>query len=53
MTVKLSTDTTYDKRKNPIDFQGHESKVTVTHYTLLLNLVAMIQTEPFQLGPSN
>ena len=27
-------------------------KVNVTRYTLLLNLVTMIQTEPFQLGPS-
>ena len=31
---------------NPIDFQGHR-------WTLLLNLVNLIQTEPFQLGPSN
>ena len=52
-TVKLGTYTTYDKRTNPIDFQGHGSKVKVTRYTLLLNLVNMIQTEPFQLGPSN
>ena len=91
-TVKLSTHTTFDKRKTPIDFQvrGHrsrshatlccltlyigssnlvqillmtrwwhlslsKSKVNVTCYSLLLNLVhvAMIQTEPFQLGPSN
>ena len=29
-TVKFSTDTTYAKRKNPIDFQGHGSKVKVT-----------------------
>ena len=52
-TVKLGTHITYDKRKNPIDFQGHGSKVKVTGYTLLLNLVNTIQTEPFQLGPSN
>ena len=52
-TVKLGTHITYDKRKNPIDFQGHGSKVKVTRYTLLLNLVNTIQTEPFQLGPSN
>ena len=32
---------------------GHGSKVKVTGYTLLLNLVYTIQTEPFQLGPSN
>ena len=53
MTVKLGTHITYDKRKNPIDFQGHGSKVKVTGYTLLLNLVNTIQTEPFQLGLSN
>ena len=53
MTVKLGTHTTYDKGTNPIDFQGHGSKVKVTRYTLLLNLVNTIQTEPFQLGPSN
>ena len=29
-TVKLGTHTTYDKRTNPIDFQGHGSKVKVT-----------------------
>ena len=52
-TVKLCTHITYDKRKNPIDFQGHGSKVKVTGYTLLLYLVNTIQTEPFQLGPSN
>ena len=52
-TVKLGTHITYDKRKNSIDFQGHGSKVKVTGYTLLLNLVNTIQTEPFQLGPSN
>ena len=37
----------------PIDFQGQGSKVKVTRYTVLLNLVNMIQTEPFKLGPSN
>ena len=52
-TVKLGTQITYDKRMTPIDFQGHGSKVKVTRYTLLLNLVNTIQTEPFQLGPSN
>ena len=52
-TVKLGTHIPYDKRKNPIDFQGHGSKVKVTRYTLLLNLVNTIQTEPFQLGSSN
>ena len=45
--------TPYDKRTSPIDFQGQGSKVKVTHYTLLLNLVNTIQTEMFQLGPSN
>ena len=53
MTVKLGTQITYGKRTTPIDFQGHGSKVKVTRYTLLLNLVNTIQTEPFQLGPSN
>ena len=38
---------------NPIDFQGQGSKVKVTRYILMLNLVNTIQTEPFQLGPSN
>ena len=52
-TFKFGTLTTYDKRTNPIDFQGQGSKVKVTFYTLLLNLVNKIQTEPFQLGPSN
>ena len=33
MMVKLGTHTTYDKRTNPIDFQGQGSKVKVTHYT--------------------
>ena len=37
----------------PIGFQGQGSKVKVKCYTLLLNLVNIIQTEPFQLGPSN
>ena len=37
----------------PIDFQGQGSKVKVTRYTLLLNLVNTIQTKPFQLGQSN
>ena len=53
MTIKLGTHTSYDKRTTPIDFQGQGSKVEVTRYTLLLNLVNMIQTEPFQLWPSN
>ena len=52
-TIKLGTQITYDKRKTPIDFQGHGSKVKVTRWTLLLNLVNRIQTEPFQLRPSN
>ena len=52
-TVKLGTLTTYDKRTNPIDFQGQGSKVKVTSCTLLLNLVNTIQTEPFMLGLSN
>ena len=30
-TIKLCTHTTYDKRMNPIDFQGHGLKVKVTH----------------------
>ena len=51
-TLKLGTHTTYDKRTNPIDFQGQGSKVKVTSYTLLLNLVNTIQTEPFKLGSS-
>ena len=51
--VKLGTHTTYDKRMNPIDFQGKRSKVKVKRYTMLLNLVNVIQTEQFQLGPSN
>ena len=49
-TVKLGTHTTYDKRTNPIDFRGQGSKVKVTCWTLLLNLVNSIQTELFQLG---
>ena len=52
-TLKLGTLTTYDKRMNPIDFQGQVSKVKVTRNTLLLNLINRIQTEPFKLGPSN
>ena len=51
--LKLGTLTTYDKRTNPIDFQGQGSKVKVTRNTLLLNLVNTIQTEPFKLGSSN
>ena len=50
MTVKLDTHTTLDKRIKPCDFQGHESKVKVTRYTLFVNT---IQTELFQLGMSN
>ena len=52
-TVKLGTHTSYDKRVSPIGFQGQRLKVKVTRYTLLLNLVNTIQTEPFQLRPSN
>ena len=52
-TFKLGTLTTYDKRRNPIDFQGQGSKVKVTRNTLLFHRVNTIQTEPFQLGPSN
>ena len=52
-TVKLGTHTSHDKRTTPIDFQGQGSKVKVTCYKLLLNLVNRIQTEPFQLGPPN
>ena len=52
-TVKLGTLTTYDKRMNPIDFQGQGSKVKVTRYILMLNLVNTIQTEPLKLGQSN
>ena len=52
-TLKLGTLTTYDKTKNPIDFQGQGSKVKVTRNTLLLNLVNTIQTRPFKLGLSN
>ena len=37
----------------PIDFQSNGSKVKVIRYTLLLNLVNMIQTELFQIGSSN
>ena len=53
MTIKFGTHTSYDKRTTLINFQGQGSKVEVTRYTLLLNLVNMIQTEPFQLWPSN
>ena len=52
-TVKLGTHTIYDERTTPIDFQGQGSKVKVTRYTVLLNIVNMIQTESFKLGPSN
>ena len=52
-TVKLGTHTTYDKRTNPTDFQGQGSKVKVTCWTSLFNLVNRIQTEPFQPGPWN
>ena len=52
-TVKLGTLTTYDKRMNPIDFQGQGLKVKVTSCILMLNLVNTIQTEPFQLGQSD
>ena len=51
--VKFGIHTTYDKRTDPIDFQGQGSKVKVTRWTLLLNLVNTIQTEPFELGLSN
>ena len=44
---------TYDKRMTTIDYQGQGSKVKVAGYTLLLNFVNMIQTKPFQPGPSN
>ena len=47
-TFKLGTLTTYDKRTNPIDFQGQGSKVKVTRYTLLLNLVNKIK--PFYIA---
>ena len=50
-TIKLSTHTTYAKRTNPIDFQGHGSKVKVTCYTLLLNLVNKIN--PFYIANYN
>ena len=53
MTFQLGTLTTYDKTKNPIDFQGQGSKVKVTRSTLLLNIVNTIQTRPFKLGLSN
>ena len=33
-TVKRGTRTTFDKRMNPIDFQGQGSKVKVTKYTV-------------------
>ena len=52
-TVKRGTHTTYDKKMPPIDFQGQGSKVKVTRYTLLLNLVNTTQTKPIQLGSSN
>ena len=52
-TIKLSTHTSYDKKTTPIDCQGQGSKVKVTHYTLLLNIVNKIQTGLSQLGPSN
>ena len=41
------------RSRSPIDFQGQGSKVKVTRYTVLLKFVNTIQTEPFQLGPSN
>ena len=50
---KLGTLTTYDKRTNPIYFQGQGSKVKVTRNTLLLNLVNTTQAELFKLGLSN
>ena len=50
-TLKIGTLITYDRRTNPIDFQGLGSKVKVTCHTLMLNLVNTIQTEPFKLGP--
>ena len=52
-TVQLGTHTSYDKRTTLLAFQGQGSKVKVTCYTLLLNLVNTIQIEPFQPGPSN
>ena len=52
-TVKFGIHTSYDKRTTPICFQGQVSKFKVKRYTLLLNLVNIIQTEPFKLGPSN
>ena len=49
-TVKLRTHTSYDKRMTPFHFQCQGSKVKVTSYTLLSNLVNTIQTELFQLN---
>ena len=48
-TIKLGTHTSYDKRTTSIDFQGQGSKVKVTRYILMLNLVNTIQTEPLKL----
>ena len=47
-TIKLGTHISYDKRKTPIDFQGHGSKVKVTCKTLLLYLVNNIN--PFHIA---
>ena len=55
-TIKLSTHTTYDKRMtctywfSRLGFKGQGHTL---HIALLINLENMIQTEPFQLGPSN
>ena len=46
-SFSLDTNTNYDKRTTPIAFQDQGSKVKVTSYPLLLNLVNMIQNEPF------
>ena len=47
-TFKLGTLTTYDKRTNPIDFQGQGSMVKEARNTLLLNLVNKVK--PFYIA---
>ena len=51
-TVKLGIHKTSDKDQGTYWF-SRSGVVKVTHYTLFLNLVNIIQTEPFLLGPSN
>ena len=41
---------TLNHNQQPIDFQSQGLNVKVTPYTLLLNHLNTIQTEPYQLG---